>query len=159
MIEITVVGDDAAIRRLRGAHRVIQEEILKASLDSAATLEASSKDLAPKRTGNLARAIAYRTRVLPGRTEVLATVGSSAPYARYVNEGTGIYHVPDAHLPFTAKRKKVMHWVDGRGGSHFARVVRGMRPRPFIDPAVLLNHERIITRYEEIGPRVAARIG
>jgi HK97 gp10 family phage protein len=158
LIDIAIVGDDRVLSRLHNAHRIIQEEILKASLDSAALLEATSKDLAPKRTGNLARSIAYRPRILPGRTEVVATVSSAAPYARYVNEGTGIYHVPDAHAPFTAKRHRFMHWVDGQGGSHYARVVRGMRPRPFIDPSVALNHEHIIERYQQIGPRVAARL-
>jgi hypothetical protein len=159
VINITIVGDDKAIAKLRGAHRVIREEILKASLDASAMLEATSKTIVPKRTGNLMRAIAYRPRVLPGRTEVVATVAGSAPYARYVFEGTGIYHIPDAHEPFTATRHTFMHWRDAHGGSHYARVVRGMRPRPVIEPSVEINHARIIARYEEIGPRVARRLG
>lgn len=153
MIEVIIVGGHGH----KNLHRIVAEEILFASLDVSATLEASSKDFAPKRTGNLARAIAYRPRVLPGRTEVIATVGGSAPYARYVEEGTGIYHVPDAHLPFSAKRHRFMHW-DSPTGKHYARVVKGMRPRPYIEPAVRVNHPKILERYHQIPARVAARL-
>lgn len=63
----------------------------------------------------------------------------SAPYAAWVEYGTGVYgpkgvgYVVRVHPP-----KKALHWVD-RSGDHFAKSVyiKGMPPRGFLRGAVV----------------------
>ena len=104
---------------------------------------AEAKRLAPHRTSNLSRSI------IPGSlTDHDALVVAHAGYARYVEEGTGLYGphhqkiVPKngKFLVFPAKGKatlggRVKREYAGKPGSLvFARSVKGSKPQPFLVP-------------------------
>jgi hypothetical protein len=94
------------------------------------------------KTGNLSRSIT------PGYLSAReALVVAHAGYARYVEEGTGIYGA--RHRPIVPKTKKVLAWRSGSttlsgrsrvsGGKEtagwaFARSVRGRKATPFLLP-------------------------
>lgn len=77
-------------------------------------------------------------------------VGSSV--ARWIDEGTGLYG--PRHHRIVPKSKKALRWIGGPAGSltlggrkrsgkagagagpRFARSVRGMKPRPFVDKSL-----------------------
>jgi hypothetical protein len=62
-----------------------------------------------------------------------STIWYAAPYASYVEFGTGIYGPEGAPILITPKTKKALHWTDGEG-EHFAKYViqMGMPPRAFL---------------------------
>lgn len=99
----------------------------------AALVEADAKRRCPKDTSRLASSIHTELLLIDGSP--VARVGSSVKYARYVEEGTGIYG--PRHRPITPKRASVLRWIPkGASKPAFARSVRGMRPRPYLVPAL-----------------------
>lgn len=138
-----VKGDEALIRRLRA---IKDTRLLLGQVGLLGVAEA--KKLVPVRTRNLSRTIrvesasADRVRVVAGGT---ANVG----YARYVEQGTGLYGPKRARIK--PRSKKVLSWVSGgsrvtgRGvGSRrvFARSVKGRKATPYLVPGVKRAVER-----------------
>ena len=92
-------------------------------INIVAAIEARARKDAPVRTANLANT---------GTSDVNAdaTVGTvkfTAPYARHVHEGTGLYG-PHKTL-IVPKSKKALYWP---GAAHPMRAVKGMKGRPFL---------------------------
>lgn len=60
-----------------------------------------AKQEAPKRTSRLAGSLGYRSKLFPDGIELQHRSGGASgepvPYAKFVADGTGIYHRPDAH--------------------------------------------------------------
>jgi HK97 gp10 family phage protein len=101
--------------------------------DRTRLVEREARRLAPKRTGELQRSI-NGTTVRRGK-KIVGRVEATAPHARFVHEGTGLYG-PKKQLIFP-KRARVLSWVDPASNQRvFARYVRGMRPRPFLKDAL-----------------------
>lgn len=165
-MEILVVGDERL--RLGEGSLIVREEVYRATLQASLWLEAGAKMHAPKRTSNLARnirGVVERVRepgVGPASFKVKVEVGEGAPYGVYVHYGTGIYHQPDPHTPWGAKPpRRFLRWTDyssGRPVDVFAREVKGMRARPFIDESLRDNRERIHSLYENVGHRISVRL-
>lgn len=163
-VSILVIGDERL--KLGQAGAIIEEEVRAATVEASLWLEAGAKLHAPKRTSNLARNIRgniERVRepgVGPASFRVKVEVGEGAPYGVYVHYGTGIYHRPDPHTPWGAKPpRRFLRWEDPKTGHPvFARQVKGMRARPFIDESLEENRERIVRRFEEVGHRITLRL-
>lgn len=162
-IEILVIGDARLAHGDPG--RIVQEEVYRATLKASLWLEEGAKMHAPKRTSNLARNIRgnierlHEPGVGPASFKVKVEVGEGAPYGIYVHFGTGIYHRPDPHTPWRAKPpRRFLRWFDVGGNPVFARQVKGMRARPFIDESLADNRERIERLYEDVGHRISVRL-
>lgn len=110
-------------------------------------LIAEAKRKVPRKTGNLGRSI------VPGYLRKdSASVEVRANYARYVEEGTGLYGPRKRRI--VPKNAKALRWTGGGpskvrlsgrsrtrggqalGGAIFAKSVRGRRATPFLKPAI-----------------------
>lgn len=100
-----------------------------------------AKTRAPVDTGRLRSSIAYTVDVTP--SQVTLRVGAQVPYARYVEEGTGIYGPRQA--PIYPVRRQALKFPrprggggrgNGSGGFLFAKWVRGMPPNPYLADAL-----------------------
>lgn len=106
--------------------------------DTAAFAAFTAQDYVGKQTGNLAQNIVSthagkkhtETAATPGQVyEAVAGVRKTAPYGRWVEEGTGIYGhrkmpIVPKHAPFL-----VFHW---RGKLRFRRSVKGQKPQRYM---------------------------
>lgn len=133
----TVQGLAALERRLRA---IGDTKAALRALQIATVSEAQAR--VPRKTGHLQRSIR------PGRvTDDHAIVNVKAPYARYVEEGTGIYG--PRHQKIVPKKASVLAWRTGQtrlsgrsrtsGGTEtagwaFARSVRGRKATPYLIP-------------------------
>lgn len=107
---MSVTGMDALIKRMEAIGE--PQPVLRA-LQFAVIHEAQA--LAPRRTGNLQRSI------VPGQISgTRATVNVNANYARYVEEGTGLYG-PKHHR---IEPGHVMHWKGAGKGVSPGKVLR-----------------------------------
>ena len=135
---MSVQGMDALIKRMQAIGE--PQPVLRA-LQFAVIHEAQAR--APRKTGNLQRSI------VPGQISgTRATVNVNANYARYVEEGTGLYG-PKHHR---IEPGHVMHWkgggaakvrLSGRsrvvggkslGDDVFAMSTEGARAQPYLLP-------------------------
>jgi HK97 gp10 family phage protein len=109
----------------------------------------------PVQTGRLQTSITSNVAEEAGI--IKGEVGSNVIYAPYVELGTGIYG--PAGKPIRPKNKKILAWVssgprpttpDGwkkavlEGRAVFAKEVKGMRPRPFLMPALNENINKLV---------------
>jgi hypothetical protein len=90
-------------------------------------VEALAKQYAPIEHGFLRGSINTKGPVVTG-TNVEASVGTNLDYARYQEEGTGIYG--PKKTPITPKKGKLLVWTSG-GKFFFARSVKGVRPKRY----------------------------
>jgi hypothetical protein len=113
------------------------------------------KDLAPKKTGTLARSIAAKVSNEGG--VVVGRVGSHIRYAPFVEHGTGIYGPERRPIIITAKTKGGLFWgaYDQNGKPIIRRSVRiqGMKPRAPFGTAVA----QFLPRYVDIIRQELAR--
>jgi HK97 gp10 family phage protein len=102
-------------------------------------LIAEAKRNVPRKTGNLGRSI-----VAGPVSKDSATVEVRANYARFVEEGTGIYGPKKRRI--TPRTAQALHWKGGAtrlsgrsrvsgGKGIFAKSVRGRKATPFLGPA------------------------
>ena len=82
---------------------------------------------APRRTGRLGSEIKGEIVRSGGGVTINFT---STDYTRYVIEGTGLYHKPDAHDVIRPKKAKVLRFEIG-GEVLYRAFVRGQRPNDF----------------------------
>jgi Bacteriophage HK97-gp10, putative tail-component len=89
--------------------------------------------LCPVDHGRLRASITYQIVASP--TGLVARIGSNVEYARYVEEGTGIYG--PHQTPIVPVNASVLVFTPkGATGPVFARSVKGMKPRPYLVPAL-----------------------
>ena len=100
--------------------------------------------LSPLDTGNLRGSIEYR--VVSDPEKVSVRISDSAEYAAWVELGTGIY----SKEPGSRKDQWVFFMVhpkgtarDRSGNKGFWVTTSGMKPRPFLLPALLQNKNNI----------------
>jgi len=94
-------------------------------------IEGEARDQAPVRTGNLRHSITSRTTGIGFRAH--GEVRATAPYARYVHQGTGLFG--PHHRKIVPREKKALRFTAG-GQTLFRRSVKGQRPNPFMDRAL-----------------------
>lgn len=109
----------------------------------AALVEAEAKRLLTVQgavdTGRLRSSITRELVRVNGK--LVIRVGTNVHYARYVEEGTGIYG--PRKRPIRPVRAKVLAFVPkGQTRVVFAKQVRGMRARPYLVPALAAANGR-----------------
>lgn len=113
---------------VRGARRA-------GMINVVSMIEAVARKGAPVKRSNLANS--GSSRVEKDGSEGVVTF--SAPYARYVHEGTGLYGPHKTKI--VPARKRALFWP---GASHPVRSVRGMKGTPFLmDAAERADMEKL----------------
>jgi HK97 gp10 family phage protein len=111
----------------------------------ALLIQNAAKQKAPRRTHTLRRSIT--TAITREGDTVAARIGPSAPYGKYLEYGTGRYA--------EGGNGRRTPWVyRGPGGRYYT--TEGMRPRPYMRPALDENRERAI---KEMGRAFRALMG
>lgn len=147
--------------------------LVEATSESQAVIESGAKRNVAVRTGNLRRAIGSEDPIVTG-AKIVGIVGArlaEAHYAGFVERGTGVYHEPDAHGPWTVvpKRAKVLAWRSGavmlnekgkklyqNGAGNFTTTkhdaamvftqkvtIQGMKARPYLASSVEQNRAKL----------------
>lgn len=115
----------------------IEAGMKQATKDSTILVNKAAIGYAPRKFGTLKRSI---------RSEVASFMGTViqdaevANYGAFVNNGTGIYG--PLNTPIVPKTKPFLQWK-GSNGWYRAKSVKGMKARPFMEPALLDNQENI----------------
>lgn len=122
---------------------------------SQARLQATAKDLAPVDNGTLRASILQSPIVVNGAT-ISASVGTNLHYATYMEEGTGVYG--PLGRPIRPKNKKVLAWKNG-GAWHFAKEVRGSRPRWYMRGSLERNTSAVNGYFATAADEVASELG
>lgn len=135
-MSVTVQGAERIIKRLENMKDT--GEISKDMGKACALVEAAAKRKAPKDTGDLRRSIT--SKVEASDDEVKGIVYTPLEYAPYVEFGTGLFAE-------SGGRKDVpWFYVDDEGNWH---ITSGMRPQPYMRPALNENREQIIRILKE----------
>lgn len=138
MEELVFVEKDRTIASLRGTSRALKTRMRAAANEAGVIVVAAARgNILPggtpsatqprNRTGNLQRSIGYEVSARGSNRAVLRyttriTVSRTAPYGKYVEEGTGLYG--PRHAPFQTRH----------GGGLYMHP--GMRARPYLAPAL-----------------------
>lgn len=114
------------------------EDIAPAMKKACLAVERSAKMKVPKGTGELGRSITSEVNIWPG--EVVGVVYTPLEYAPYIEYGTGLFAE-------AGDGRKDVPWCykDDEGNWHSTS---GMRPRPFMRPALNENREQILRLLE-----------
>ena len=114
------------------------EKIEKAMGKACAIIERSAKEKAPKGTGELRRSIT--SKVETQGNDVIGVVYTPLEYAPYVEFGTGLFAEEGG--------RQDVPWCyqDDEGEWH---TTSGMKPQPYMRPALDENRERIIEILKE----------
>lgn len=108
-------------------------------------LARKAKEIAPERTGALRASIRSGEPTgsfVDGSLEVI--VGAAAPYATFVEFGTGLYGPKKQRI--RRANGGAFEIPDGAGGFIYRYVLDGMEAQPYITPAVEQNRENIATQ-------------
>jgi HK97 gp10 family phage protein len=129
---IELNGYDEILKGLEGA---LNEEAMKAALGKACALvERSAKQKAPKGNGELRRSITSKVEDLEG------IVFTPLEYAPYVEFGTGLF------AENGGRQDVPWNYKDDEGNWHSTS---GMKPQPFMRPALYENKEEILRLLKE----------
>ena len=127
MAEIRFEGMDEILKKLEKISS--PQNVQKALGQACALVEAEAKKKAPKGTGDLRRFISSRVDGLTG------IVFSPLEYAPYVEYGTGLFAEEG-----NGRKDVPWHYQDEKGEWHSTS---GMKPHPFMRPALEENRENI----------------
>jgi len=133
---------DRMIKQTADGAAILQEEITGAAADSAKTIALGAIAKAPVKTGRLRRSIT--SEVVPLAADVQGIVMATAPYARYVEEGTGLYGPKKAVILYDRMHKFKIggSWVSVLG-------IRGMQAKPYMKPAFEEARERVVGLFRD----------
>ena len=136
MTDVKFDGLDGVLDRLDTLEEI--QAIEKALLKACALVEASAKQKAPKGNGELRRSIS--SKIEQGSGEIYGVVFTPLEYAPYVEYGTGLFAEEGGRqeVPWSYK--------DDKGNWHSTS---GMRPHPYMRPALEENREEIIRIIKE----------
>lgn len=125
------------LKNLDGVLEAIEEladttELEKALGQACAKVERSAKEKAPKDTGALRRSITSKVEHTDGKIQ--GVIYTPLEYAPYIEYGTGLFAENGG--------RKDVPWCyqDDKGEWH---TTSGMRPQPFMRPALNENREEI----------------
>lgn len=133
-----VIADGGLARRFALASDATERLSVEAVEDIAREIAETAKTLAPRRTGNLVRNISSTSarRGPDGYIEARAGVGRGAPYARFVEEGTGIFG--PYRRPIVPKTGNFMTFKLPDGKTVYARSIRGQEAKRYFERATQL---------------------
>lgn len=134
--DIRIEGIEELFERLDG---VIDTQRLGAAVGRACALvERSAKQKAPKGTGELRRSIT--SKVIPSGDGAIGVVFTPLEYAPYVEFGTGLF------AENGGRQDVPWNYKDDEGNWHSTS---GMKPRPYMRPALNENREEILRILKE----------
>ena len=135
-------GIDDLIKKLEDLESL---EGYKEALGKACALvERAAKEKAPKDTGELRRSIT--SEVYEDGEDIVGVVFTPLLYAPYIEYGTGLFAEGEG-----GGRKDVpWHYQDDEGNWH---TTSGIKPHPFMLPALNENREEILRLLEEGGSK------
>lgn len=149
---VEVQGLDSLQQRFAKAPGVTQAKLRTATHKSLVKLQGTAKQLAPVDRGTLSSSILIQP-LRVSKSAVEGEVSTELDYARYMEEGTGIYGPKGT--PIRPRTKKVLAWKTD-GTWHFARQVRGARPRWYMRGSVERNQAAIDGYYATAANEIAA---
>jgi len=135
---------------------------LKPAMDKSLTrLQATAKELAPVDTNRLRGSIIIKPMTisadrLEGRVTAGGNAGTNVSYAEWQERGTGVYG--PYHRPIRPKTKQVLAWKNG-GTWHFAKEVKGVRPRWYMKGSLDRNKSVIDGYFATAATEVALELG
>lgn len=152
MVTVTVVGMDKVQRGLSNAPKHLADETKTTMQAALLLLEGEQKKTAPRDTGRLQGSVHH---TITGRgASLTGRVGPSVRYAIYVEKGRR----PGRYPPIDA----VAGWARRHGVHPFlvARAIarRGVKPRPFVEPALTKHKSAIVRMFDKIGVKIATSI-
>ena len=115
-------------------HAKVMQALEKACL----IIERDAKKACPTGDGQLRQSITHSV----DEKELYAIVGTNVDYAPYVEIGTGIYSTEETGrtTPWCYQNEKTGEW-------HWTR---GMHPKPFLQPAMEANKDKILKCFKGI---------
>lgn len=129
---------------------------LKPAMDKSLTrLQATAKELAPVDTNRLRSSIAIQPVSITG-SAISGSVGAGTIYAAAQETGSGIYG--PYGRPIRPKTKRVLAWKSG-GTWHFAKEVKGVRPRWYMRGSLERNRSAIDGYFATAAAEVARELG
>ena len=132
-MKIEFEGLDRVIARIES---IAEEQKLERALGRAcAVVERSAKQKAPKGNGTLRNSITSRVENNEG------IVFTNLEYAPYVEFGTGLFAEGG-----NGRKEVPWHYQDDKGEWH---TTSGMRPHPYMRPALLENRQKIVEILKE----------
>lgn len=133
---ISINGLDAVLDAIENF--ADEAEIEAAVGKACALVERTAKQKAPKDTGALRRSITSTVETHEG--EIVGTIFTPLEYAPYIEYGTGLFAEGEGRsdVPWC--------YQDDKGEWHSTS---GMRPQPFMSPALNENRTKIIRILEE----------
>lgn len=151
-VTVEVLGLEGLRRGLSGAPKVMEREVRGAMEASLLSLEADMRANGARDTGRMTGSVSHRIEgsgvALTGRA------GPQVAYAFYVERGRR----PGRYPPIAA----IAGWARRHGIAPFlvARAIarRGIRARPFVEPAYRRQRGAIEARFRAIGIKVVASI-
>lgn len=133
---VKVSGLDKVLDKLEKAFG--EEKIISNMETACALVERSAKENAPKDTGELRRSISSRVESDDG--EINGIIYSPLEYAPYIEYGTGLFAENGGRMDVP------WNYQDDKGEWHSTS---GMKPQPFMRPAINDNRERILEILKE----------
>ena len=134
---------------------VLTRQAVTTALNKSLTgYQATAKQLAPIDTGDLRSRIALYPGSWSGNT-IRGSVAAEAPHSIWQEAGTGIYG--PRHTPITPKIKSTLAWFSG-GTWHFAKSVKGSKPRWFMRGSVEQNQQKTDRYFAEALEHVVDQI-
>ena len=136
---------EGLLRRLRAA---AEDGII----DAAEQIIDDAQHLAPQDSGELVNSGKILSTDF-GADELVVKFGFTARHAEYQEDGTGIHHEPDPHLPIVPVNAKVLvfNWRKRGGAKFFLPSVKGA-------PATHFFRDALEGRQGAVGAREALRI-
>jgi hypothetical protein len=129
---------------------------LKPAMDKSLTrLQATAKELAPVDTNRLRSSILIQPVTVTG-SAISGSVGAGTTYAAAQETGSGIYG--PFGRPIRPKTKQVLAWKSG-GTWHFAKEVKGVRPRWYMRGSLERNRSAIDGYFATAAAEVARELG
>lgn len=136
------------------APELTRKEVVTAINKSLMAYQTTAKQLAPIDRGTLRSSLLIDSAKWSGNT-AKGSMGTDLKYAEWQERGTGIYG--PYHTPIRPKTKPVLAWYSG-GKWHFAKSVRGSKPRWFMKGSVERNQAGTEARFAEALEHVANQI-
>lgn len=153
VITARVEGLDKLQRGLADGRKAVATELRTAMSASLLLLEGDARRLAPRDTGRLQGSISSRISGVGANLQ--GEVGPSARYGFWVEFGRRPGRAP----PIGA----IAGWARRRGMSPYplARAIarRGIKPRPYMQPAFERDLGKIRQLFDQAGATVVARLG
>lgn len=135
---VTIPQLPALQKAFQAAPEAAKTAITTAINKSLIGYQATARQLAPIDKGGLRASIQVTPASWSGNS-AKGSVGTNLNYAIFQEQGTGVYG--PYHTPIVPKTKKALAWYSG-GKWHFAKSVKGSRPRWYMKGSVEQNQSR-----------------